>query len=71
MNNEKVTSRDAGVVWEAYEDALKKQVDGFMLNRISGDADAEKHFVNGLEIIRQVRDRAIELVLQGPPVAMP
>jgi hypothetical protein len=53
---------DAELVQEAYEDAVKKQVDGFFGYCIVNDRKAEQRFLTGLDVIRKARDRAMQLV---------
>jgi hypothetical protein len=53
---------DQGYVEEAYKDAVKNQVATFIANCIAEDAEAEKRFTKGLNIIRKARERALELV---------
>lgn len=53
---------DRDFVLEAYEDAVKRQVDNFFGFCIVEDPESETRFLKGLNIIRKARDRAIELV---------
>ena len=56
------TKTDEELVQEAYEDALKKRLGEFFDACIDNQQDAEAKFVNGLKILRDARDRALELV---------
>jgi len=47
---------------EAYGDALKKRLDVFFDACIDNHQEAEARFVTGLRILRDARDRALELV---------
>jgi len=56
------TKADEELVQEAYGDALKKLLGVFFDACIDNHQDAETRFVNGLKILRDARDRALELV---------
>jgi hypothetical protein len=56
------TKADEELVQEAYGEALKKRLGGFFDACIDNHQDAEARFVNGLKILRDARDRALELV---------
>jgi len=56
------TKTDEELVQEAYEDALKKRLGEFFDANIDKHQDAEAKFINGLKILRDARDRALELV---------
>jgi len=53
---------DVDLVEEAYGDALKKRLDVFFDACIDNHQEAEARFVTGLKILRDARDRALELV---------
>jgi hypothetical protein len=53
---------DADLVLEAYQEAVKKEVDTLITNYIDNDPDPDGKFLKGLAIIRTARDRAIQLV---------
>jgi hypothetical protein len=53
---------DQGYIEEAYKDAVKNLFATFITNCITEDAEAEKRFTKGLNIIRKARERTLELV---------
>ena len=53
---------DSDLVQEAYGDALKKRLDVFFDASIDNHQEAEQRFVAGLKILRDARDRALQLV---------
>jgi hypothetical protein len=53
---------DKDVVQDAYKESLKKMIEQFFLTSDSNKQVAESNFVNGLGILREARDRALQLV---------
>jgi hypothetical protein len=51
---------DTEFVQEAYEDSLKKKL-GVFFDAVHRE-EAETNFVNGLSVLREARERAIQLV---------
>ncbi len=58
-------SDDRKYVEEAYRDAVKRQVDTYFINCIDGVSEPDKRFLRGLAIIRDARQRALELVAKA------
>ena len=56
---------DADLVRQAYEDAVKSEVNTLIGNYINQDREADAKFLAGLAIIRKARDRALDLVGKG------
>jgi hypothetical protein len=54
--------RDQELVQEAYEAAVRRHVDDFIVNCIDGTAGSDQKFCSGLTTIRKARLRALELV---------
>ena len=59
---------DTDLVQEAYEEVLKKRT-GIFLDAVHRE-EAETNFVSGLSMLRDARDRAIQL-LQGNSASPP
>jgi hypothetical protein len=55
-------SGDQKYVNDAYGEAVKRQVDTYFINCIDGVSAPEKRFLRGLAIIRDARQRALQLV---------
>ena len=61
---------DTVVVHRAYEDSLKGSLATYFLACSSDPKEAEENFLAGLSIMRDARDRAIQLV-QGESACAP
>lgn len=53
---------DEACVEEAYKKAVESQVANYISNCITEDQNAEQRFTKGLNVIRDARKRALELV---------
>ena len=53
---------DTAVVQRAYEDSLKESLATYFLACGNDPKEAEENFLAGLSILRDARDRAIQLV---------
>jgi len=53
---------DQKCVEEAYREAVKRQVDTYIINCIDGVSEPDERFRRGLAIIRAARQKALALV---------
>jgi len=61
-----MSKTDAELIDEAYESELQSLFDTYLSSILMNDPGADQHFKNGLKLIRESREKALQLAKDKP-----